>query len=389
MKYHKGLLTALVLISAPVAAVEFDYGGYVSVVAGGILGGDDSGSYLSDVLGYDCPCFIADYTDVGVYEDNGVSFKPDSAYGLKGQAVFHDDFSITAQIEGKGGNDFKPKLAQLFARWNVNNQLSIDVGRKALPLYFYSDFINVGYAYPWIRPTGDIYGWPLASYNGISMAYSDDLGEGSYTISAWYGAEEDDDNRAYNEIYWGAERYYIKWDNILGGSIEYNYDWLTLRAVVMSNKSTERAQWAEDDVDDPADIIEVVSDDVDQKFYGLALMIDYENILFQTEYNQFDADDFDSKGYLFALGYRYKQLTPMISFSRYSDNDPSFGNDEQDGHQVNNTLSYSLRWDFMRSTAVTLQYDVLTDDTIWFEEGEQYTFTGDSKVLAMGVDYVF
>ncbi|NRB40364.1 MAG: hypothetical protein HRU20_18170 [Pseudomonadales bacterium] len=150
----------------------------------------------------------------------------------------------------------------------------------------------------------------------------------------------------------------------------------------MSNTSTESVTYEDGE-------LESISDNVGQIFYGLAVLIDYENMLFQAEYNQFDADDFDSQGYLLALGYRMDNVTPMISFSRYSDNDPDFGNDEQDGHQVNNTLSYSLRWDFMRSTAFTVQYDVLTDKTIWFEEAEQYTFTGDSKLLAMGVDYVF
>ncbi|NRB40436.1 MAG: hypothetical protein HRU20_18540 [Pseudomonadales bacterium] len=382
MKYYKGLLTALVLSSTPALAVDYNFGGYVSVVAGGIIDGDKSGSYLGEELGYDCPCFVADYTNAGVYEDDGISFKPDSGYGFNAQVSFNEALSITAQIEGKGGNDFEAELSWLFLRWNVTNKLSIDIGRKALPLYFYSDFINVGYAYPWIRPTGDIYGWPLSSYNGISASFTDDLGDGSYTLSAWYGREEDDDNRAYNDIYWGAESYYIEWSDILGGSFEYNYDWLTLRAVVMSNTSTEDAHWAAND-------IEPVSDNVDQIFYGFAALIDYNDVLLQAEYNQFDADDFDSKGYLLALGYRINNFTPMISFSRYSDNDPDFGNDEQDGHQVNNTLSYSLRWDFMRSTAFTVQYDVLTDNTVWFEEGEQYTFTGDSKLLAMGVDYVF
>lgn len=388
MSYYKGLLTAMVLSSAPVFAVDYDFSGYISAVGGTVLDGDSSSAYLSEILEYDCPCFVADYTQAGIYEDTGISFKPDSGYGVKGQVSFNDAISLTAQVEGKGGNDFEPLVSWLFMRWNITSKLSVDIGRKALPLYFYSDFINVGYAYPWIRPTGDIYGWPLSSYNGISASYSDDLGEGSYTLSAWYGNEEDDDNIAYNNVYWGEKSYYIEWSKILGGSFEYSYDWLTFRAVIMKNISTEEVTLLEDGS------TEIVSDHVDQKFYGLALVIDYENILFQSEYNQFNADDFNSEGYLLGLGYRYKQLTPMISFSSYSDDDPSFGNDDEDGHQVNNTLSYSLRWDFMKSAAFTVQYDVLTDKSVWFEEDDngiyqQYTFTGDSKVVAMGVDYVF
>lgn len=370
------------LLALPVNAVEYDYGGYLSVVAGNILDGDKQNSYLNDVLEYDCPCFIADYTDVGIYEDDGVSFKPDSGYGFNGQISFTDWYSVAGQVEGKGGNDFDPVVTWLYMRFEVTNNLSIDLGRKALPLYYYSDFINVSYAYPWIRASGDIYGWPLSSYNGISASYTDDLGDGTYTVSAWYGEEEDDDNRAYNDIYWGSESFYIKWSDIVGGAFEYSYDWIVLRAVLMTSKDTEIADWGGGDK-------ELVSDNVKQNFYGLAAIIDYNDFLFQSEYNQFDSEDFESEAYLFAAGYRIGDFTPMITYSKYSDEDPDFGK------QINSTMSYTLRWDFYKQTALTLQYDVLSDDTTWYEDtdedgnDEEYSFTGDARVIALGVDYVF
>ena len=79
----------------------------------------------------------------------------------------------------------------------------------------------------------------------------------------------------------------------------------------------------------------------------------------------------------------------MITYSKYSDKDPDFGK------QINNTMSYTVRWDAHKQTALTLQYDIVSDDTKWFEDTdedgteEEYSFTGDSSVIALGVDYVF
>ena len=122
--YNSALaVAAATLVSFPVNAVEFDYGGYISVVGGATLNGDSTGSYLSDVLEYDCPCFIADYTDVGIYEDDGMTFKPDSGYGVNGQVSFTDWYSIAGQIEGKGGNDFEPEFTWLYMRFGITNSI--------------------------------------------------------------------------------------------------------------------------------------------------------------------------------------------------------------------------------------------------------------------------
>jgi len=390
LKRFKLSQTFLCLFALPVfftpsfaAALDYDYGGYLTVTAGKLISGEEKQAYMERVVGgFDCPCYVADFAGVGVYEEDELSFEPDSGYGLNGRLNLAEDFLIGAQIEGRGGNDAKPELTYLYLRYDVNNHINVDLGRKALPLYYYSDFLNVGYAYPWIRVSGDVYGWPLTSYNGISASYTDDWGDATYTIGSWYGEEEDDNNRSYNDIYWGAESFSVKWSEIKGLTFEYDRDWLILRAVGMKSKDEEIADWGGGD-------IQIVSDNVDQNFFGLAAMIDYENILFQSEYNEFDSEDFKSTGYLLGLGYRINDFTPVISYSKYRDEDPDFGK------QVNNTNSFSVRWDFYPSAALTVQYDILEDNTLWFEDTdedtvvEEYSFTGDSEVIAVGLAYVF
>ena len=49
------------------------------------------------------------------------------------------------------------------------------MGRKRLPIY-YSDFQDVGFAYTWVRPPTDLYGWEIVSYNGVNATYRGDWG---------------------------------------------------------------------------------------------------------------------------------------------------------------------------------------------------------------------
>ena len=373
----------LLLVSGSVFSADFLYGGFASLYAGKILDGEGSEFFATDLNEADCPCFITDYPDASYYTDDGIQFGPDSGYGLQGGIRFNDRFSLTGQIEGQEGSDFQPELTWLYLRTQVNENLIIDVGRKGIPLFFYSDFLNVGYALPWVRVPGDIYGWPLTSYNGISATYSALLGEGSYRIGAWYGSERDTDSRAYADIYWGSENFTIAWDDMLGLSFEYDHDWLVFRAVTMQSDNDEKVYW-----DDGTS--ELIADDEKQFFYGVALLIDYNNIIFQAEYNHFRIhepnthhdDDFTSRARFFSAGYRLGEFTYLISYSKYTDYEVNFG------RQINSTTSMTIRWDFADKMAFKVQLDSLDDQTEWpdYTDGR---FTGDATVIAMGVDYVF
>ena len=392
--------TSLLMLAQASFAIDYKVSGFASLYAGKVVGGKASDYFVEDLGEEDCPCFISNYYDGTYYTHDKVSLNKDSTYGLKLAVDFTEWFSINTQVEGLGGNDFKPELTWLYARFDIMQNWSVDIGRKALPLYYYSDFLNVRYAMPWVRVSGDIYGWPLTSYNGISTSFLGDLGDGSYRISAWVGEEEDKDNRSYRELYWGgSDKYYIKWSEMVGLSFEYDYDWVSARVVAMTSKASEEVRYTNDvavdwgyiDVDELYDDYGtpangkgwgVVSDKVRQNFYGASLMIDHNDMLLQLEANMFDSDDYESQAYSIATGYRFGNITPMIGFSSFKDKDPDFG------RQINTTTSLVVRWDFIESMALKVQYDFLNDKTQWpaYDDGK---FTGDSEVVTAGVDYVF
>lgn len=68
------------------------------------------------------------------------------------------------------GDFFEQNLDWAFLRWNINQSSNIRVGRLALDLFLLSDYRDVGYAYPWMRPPHEFYNnLALYHFDGIDL----------------------------------------------------------------------------------------------------------------------------------------------------------------------------------------------------------------------------
>jgi len=375
---------AALMLSINAQAVEFTTSGFISVVAGTVLGGKE-GDYLQNVSGFDCPCFVGDYPNAGVYEGNSWSFAPNSRAGIQVGAQFNEQLGFITQAVGYGANDMKPDLTAMYLSWNINDNLTANFGRQRLPLFYYSDFYDVGYAYPWIRVPQDLYGWPINNYNGASAAYTDDLGDGTYRIQLFGGKEHRHDDVENSKIYWAVESFVQEWNKILGASASYTYDWFDIRVVYMESSVDAEANYGD------GSPVFVVNDDEKQKFSGVAFNIDYENFLLVTELNHFEIGAaFASNAKMVGTGYRLGAFTPMLTYTRYDDIDEDLG-----GRSELRTRSFSVRWDAMKDFDVKLQFDVIRDATRWVSDDTTTpvsyynNFVGNTRAVSVGVDYVF
>ena len=88
---------------------------------------------------------------------------------LVGQVVWRDHFK----------SDVNSAIELAYASIRPQPQLDIRVGRVNYDAFLMSDYRNVGYAYTWVRPPIEFYGWiPIFSLNGVDAAYNihtDDL----------------------------------------------------------------------------------------------------------------------------------------------------------------------------------------------------------------------
>ena len=399
MKYISRILPlALALAFAPAihageaaataSPLEFSGMGFLTVAGGKILGSGEK----RDVSGWSCPCFVSDYAQGGLYEEGkSATVKPDSKLGLQGKATAYKGFSVTGQVVFRGARDGKPNLEWVYGAYDVNDNLALQVGRKRLPLLFYSESQDIGVAYPWVHLPGQVYGWEIVNYNGANLLYRDQWGPWSGTVNVFGGSETNKDN-GYWKIYNGKKsKTDSKWTGIAGAELVMSKDWFEGRLGYIQSKVQNRPvkDALEQQVLDDEGNAAGYSDQVQQKIYAGSANIDYHNWVVRGEYIYIDrkkANETDISK-MIALGYRIGKLLPMLSWADYHYGLPHgyvTGSETIEAHRV---TSLVLRYDLTTSSAVKLQYDQ------WKDRGdENYRTTlpyGDSKLISLSYDMTF
>ncbi len=363
----KTILASLVLAasSLTVQAAELNITGYASITGGQVLNG-------SGVSHYDVPpMFLADYPIVSGYTEDW-SFKPESLFGLQFQAELGEGLSATMQMVSRGADDFKTQVEWAYLSYELNDKWTLQAGKKRLPLFYYSDFYDVGYAYTWIRPPADTYTWQVFNYNGLNALYSDNWGDWSVAGNIYTGREESPDNKLLSDFFFREPTTEI-WKDIVGGVVSFQKEWFEIRLTHMQYtneryRSGERVTWENSEG--------VVSDSRKGKFYGIATNLDFDNIFVLSELNRLNLDGTNFDSNMLTLGYRFDSLTPYVGHSSFETKD----NPEGEKHS---TTFAGLRWDFHSNAAFKLQYDKVKDDS--YSEA----VAGDSEALTVSIDLVF
>ncbi|MAY14122.1 MULTISPECIES: porin [Thalassolituus] len=127
-------------------------------------------------------------------------FNRDTMMGLQISKEISERTSATIQLTAKGEEDFAVRTSLAFISHALNDSTDIRFGRLRIPFFYYSEFLDVGYAYNWIRPTGDAYGIPFSDYNGadIIKRFSFDSFDGQIQLN--YG-RRDKEIVLFNEAY--------------------------------------------------------------------------------------------------------------------------------------------------------------------------------------------
>jgi len=341
-----------------VGGVEMTGSGFLTLAAGRVFSGVNNDPGYS--LGFDGPSYVADYANRGVYEGgDGISFGPDSKLGLQGMARFSDSFSVTGQVVARGARDGKVNMEWLYGNVKLNENFTLQIGRKRLPLFYYSETQDVGFAYPWVHLPQQLYGWEIVNYNGANLLYRDSWGNWAATINLFGGSETKEKN-GFWEIYYGKDyRIDSRWANLFGAEINLARDWFEGRFVYIQSDLLNKDVTAGDTAFGP-------NPAPGQQIYGLAFNADYEKWVVRTEFqyiNRREADEEDA-GQLYGVGYRIGNLLPMVTYAKYDqkyiEGGPlGYSTNDEEGHT---TLSFLLRWDITKSSDIKLQVE-RWDDT--------------------------
>ncbi len=149
-----------------------------------------------------------------------------SKFGAQLSYGITDTVGVTVQTTAKAQQDeWKANLEWAYLSWQTTDQLMLRAGRLRSPVYMYSESLDVGYSYPWLRLPDEVYSQvQVTNYEGVDAVYTVPLSYGSVTFQVAGGQAKNRDYYAYDE------QFDIDYGNLSGASVSLaTNDFGTLR----------------------------------------------------------------------------------------------------------------------------------------------------------------
>ena len=211
------------LASASVHAVQFD--GFFTV--GAAIHDDDTNANNPLANGRE-NVYIGSLGDRGITQD--LTFETDTRFGLQISSEVSENMKVVAQLLGRGTiNNFDAVIEWAYADWEFTDWMSLRAGKIKQPVYLVNDYVEVGFAYPWIRPPVEVYylNNPLNTVNGAELLLAFPVGPGTLSFQPYIGSNRDDIPNTDGQAFFEAE-------NIYGIDVKYSGRGYTVHASTFS-----------------------------------------------------------------------------------------------------------------------------------------------------------
>lgn len=370
------LAIAATLCGASQAAVDIN--GFASIKGGMTLSSDD------ELFGY----------------NDDFSFKNESLAALQVKSDLGDKLSVTAQLLGRGAQDWDVKFEWAFLSYDLTDTLRLNAGRLRTPFYKYSDFRDVGYAYDWSRVPQSVYGLGFDNLEGVSLYHNTTLGNfdsslqliaGSYDgEAAIAGTAADAQIEGVTGIAWelGQDGYSFRLAYLVGKTTFY--------VDPLDNSTTGLyAQLRAFGLSGLAGELDIA--DESSAFAGVGFNIDKNDWVIVSEITKATVDNSfisDQESYYISIGHRFDSITPYLSFEKEDNKaktelyaaipnaSPVFAPVAalvNSLEQERDSINLGVRYDFHSSAAFKAQYT----------NADNKTADRKDSVLVVGVDLVF
>ncbi|MCJ8317824.1 hypothetical protein [Idiomarina sp.] len=265
---------ALVMTSSALAQDQIEWSGFGSIAAGMTTGSND------ELFGY----------------DNDLDFNPGSLFALQAKANLSDKLSVTTQIMSRGSEDFDLGVEWAYLQYQLTDSASINVGKLRLPFYMYSDYLDVGYSYHWLRTPQSVYRVPFDNYTGVSFQHNAFVGDFTFNTQVVAGNMQDDIDVI------GGETAEAELNNLIGFNTSAIYSNLTMRvAYYQTNDANIQLRGIDGDVDALLTLLEQVGADqiiaeLDASedkgtFAGVGVMYDNFDWFVGAEYTELELEN--------------------------------------------------------------------------------------------------
>lgn len=148
-----------------------------TLVCSSALAADDSDFSVYGFVNLGINYMDHDYVTIQSYESGDPAFfEQDTAIGLQISKPLTERTQATIQGIAQAASDYSVETALAFLSHSLTDSTEIRAGRLRIPFFYYSEFLDVGYAYNWISPPADVYAIPFDDYDGIDITHRFSIG---------------------------------------------------------------------------------------------------------------------------------------------------------------------------------------------------------------------
>ena len=362
------IITGLLVLFSPLSYAEVELSGYASFSA-----------TITNAK---------DLTDADVAFNNGLANKnvnfnnDDNLIGLQFTAPVSDKVDMTLVLQANGGtSNYNVEAQWGYATYKFNDELSLRIGKYKGSFYMVSDYKDVGYAYPWVRPPLEVYSTnPIDALNGLDLVYQTNVGDMTLLTELYVGSGTHSATILPAVIDSGALGPIPK-----GTPVSFETPNSTgLNVSVSGDIGTFRVGYYATDVNAASFGIA----DEEGTFLGFGFNIDWNNVVVYSEYVQRDTAPAlafafpDQEAYYVTLGYRMGKYLPYVTVAELAE-----GSDVSPVAQEQSSVAVGLRYEV--SDTSVLKFEVLNVEPKDSSYGLFDSPTKDGIVATVKFDVIF
>lgn len=322
-----------------------------------------------------------------------------SKFGAQLSYGITDTVGLTLQTTAKAyGDEWKGNLEWAYLSWQSTDNLMLRFGRLRTPVYMYSESIDVGFSYPWLRLPDEVYSQvQLSNYEGADLVYNLPLSFATASFQLAGGVAKNRDYYAYDD------EFDIDYSKVFGASVSLaTNDFGTVRiGYTEADIKTEISGSFVDVLGNPGSATLLSLDDDKGKFTSVGYQYDNGTWLTANEWTRLvienNAGDSTEAFYLMG-GRRFGDFLAHVTYAQL---------DEDDGRQ--NSWTLGLNYNVLPTVVVKGEYkrvnttggydgvfvrnaQELYDNTVNDISGGALGVPArnyDGDIISAGVDFVF
>ncbi|WP_430460190.1 hypothetical protein ACQUQU_13325 [Thalassolituus sp. LLYu03] len=313
--------------------------------------------------------------------DDGVKFDVGTLVGLQMSKQVNDSTSATMQLISRGSEDFNTEASWAYITYAANEDTDIRMGRLRTPFFYYSDFLEVGYAYNWVRPPSVVYRLDaFSSINGVDVTrrFSTSVVDGSVQVYT---------GRSTNELTTSGDTYVFELRRALGVVLNLSmgdfgarvsYHQADLSADVdpalagadgraLDNLAAAAAGFGVGD--------EFIADEDQSKFYQASLSYDNGSTSAIAEWTALDHETAmlnDDTAYLVSVAQRMGDATVHLTYTATEDDLESgtVGVIQKNLESKESSIILGLRYDYDSSAAFKVEVQQHDEELVQGAKGD-------------------